>query len=107
MAERFGYCGKITAKQGKRDELLALLLESSKSLQTGAGCDMYMICTMPEEPDSIWVNEVWRSEADHAASLQIPAVRETIAKARPLIAGFAPGIKLRPVGGVGLPPASE
>ena len=58
--------------------------------------------TSPEDPDSIWVNEVWRSEADHDASLTDERTRATIARAMPLIAGME-GTKLQPLAGKGLP----
>jgi quinol monooxygenase YgiN len=48
------------------------------------------------------VTEVWRSEADHGASLANAAVKEVIARARPLIAGFGERFTLEPVFGKGL-----
>ena len=47
--------------------------------------------------------EVWDSRDSHRASLQLPAVRATIARARPMIAGFESSTETEPVGGVGLP----
>jgi hypothetical protein len=52
-------------------------------------------------PDTIWIFELWRDEAAHRASLELPQVRATIERARPLIAGID-GAKLEPAGGVGL-----
>ena len=52
--------------------------------------------------DAVWVTEVWRSEADHDASLSIDGVRELISRARPLIAGAPEAIRTIPVGGKGL-----
>jgi quinol monooxygenase YgiN len=58
------------------------------------------------DPNAIWVTEVWRSEADHAASLTGEAVREIIGRARPLIAGMGERFILEPVGGKGLAESS-
>jgi quinol monooxygenase YgiN len=54
-------------------------------------------------PAVVWITEVWQNEASHHDSLQLPSVRDAIAKAMPLIAGFEPAVVTDPVGGVGLP----
>jgi quinol monooxygenase YgiN len=56
----------------------------------------------PKDADALWISEVWDDRASHAASLQLPAVRDAIARARPMIAGFAERYETEPVGGVGL-----
>ena len=56
----------------------------------------------PGDPDAIWITEVWESKDHHAASLQLPQVRATIAKAKPIIAGFGPSTVVEVKGGVGL-----
>ena len=58
----------------------------------------YIVAEDLSDPDVIWITEVWRSKADHANSLSLPAVRETIARARPLIAGAGTRAETRPVG---------
>jgi quinol monooxygenase YgiN len=45
---------------------------------------------------------VWDSAESHKASLKLPAVRDAIAKGRPLIAGFGESFTTEPVGGHGL-----
>ena len=52
--------------------------------------------------DALWITEVWDSQASHAASLSLPAVRAAIARGRPLIAGFGEHIVTTPVGGHGI-----
>jgi quinol monooxygenase YgiN len=49
------------------------------------------------------MTEVWRSQADHQASLTLDGAKELIALARPLIAGFGERIEVTPLGGKGLP----
>ncbi len=96
----YGLIGKMTATPGERDALIALMLGGSAAMP---GCLSYIVAKDAADADAIWVTEVWDSEASHKASLQVPAVRATIAKAMPLIAGFEPGTVTAPVGGVGLP----
>jgi hypothetical protein len=56
----------------------------------------------PENPDALWITEVWNSQASHAASLTLASVQHAIARARPLIAGFSDRVVTTPVGGIGL-----
>jgi quinol monooxygenase YgiN len=100
---RFGLCGIMIAQAGQRDALLALLLEAADLVADAPGCEVWIVNLMPDNPDALWVTEVWRSEADHAASLTDDAVREIIARAKPLIARMGDRFILEPVGGKGLP----
>lgn len=96
----FGLIGKLRAVSGERDALIALMLEGTGAMP---GCLSYIIARDPADADGIWITEVWDSRDSHRASLQLPAVRAIIARARPLIAGFEQGTETEPVGGVGLP----
>jgi quinol monooxygenase YgiN len=59
-------------------------------------------CRAAADADALWITEVWDSAANHQASLSLPAVKATIAKARPLIAGFSNRVETVPIGGYGL-----
>lgn len=93
-AAQFGMIGKMKAQPGKRAELIAIL-----SSGTGAmpGCRVYLIAEDVKDPDAIWITEIWDDAASHKASLQLPTVRDAIAKGRPLIAGFEISAETRPV----------
>jgi quinol monooxygenase YgiN len=97
----YGLQGKLIAKPGQRDTLIALLLEGSGG-GTMPGCRLYVVSEVVDEPDAIAVFEVWDDKAAHDASLQLESVRATIAGARPLIAGIGGSTDLRPIGGQGL-----
>ena len=97
----YGLQGKMLAKTGQRDALLAILLEASRGTPM-PGCRLYIVSEIPAEPDAIAITEVWDDRAAHQASLQLESVRSLIAKARPLIATMEPAIELRPIGGQGL-----
>ena len=99
---RFGLCGTMKALPGQGDALLALLLQAADLVATAPGCEVWIVNRVPDDPDAVWITEVWRSEADHAASLTVEAVREIITLARPLIAGMGERFILEPVGGKGL-----
>nr|WP_275830891.1 putative quinol monooxygenase [Roseisolibacter sp. H3M3-2] len=100
----YGLIGKMTAKPGERDALIAILLEGVSGMP---GCLSYVVATDPADADAIWITEVWVDQASHQASLAMPSVRAAIAKGRPLIAAFAPGTVTAPVGGHGLATAGR
>jgi quinol monooxygenase YgiN len=95
----YGLIGKMTAVDGKRDELVAILVEGVSGMP---GCLSYIVATDPADANAIWVTEAWDSKASHEASLSMPTVRAAIAKGRPLIASFGSGTVTTPVGGHGL-----
>jgi quinol monooxygenase YgiN len=92
----------MMAHPGQRDALLEELLQAANLVADLPGCEVWIVNTMPDDPDAIWVTEVWRSAADHAASLANDAVKAITARARPLIAEFGDRFTLEPVAGKGL-----
>jgi quinol monooxygenase YgiN len=95
----YGLIGKMLVSPGKRDEVIAVLAESVQGMP---GCLSYVIAEDPTNADAIWITEVWDNEASHKASLSLPAVKDAIARARPLIAGFGERFITVPVAGHGL-----
>ena len=96
----FGLIAKLRARTDERDRLAAILVESTMQLP---GCLAYIVSLDPADRDVIWITEVWDSEESHQASLELPAVRAAIERAKPLIYGMESRIPIVPVGGVGLP----
>lgn len=97
----YGLIGKMTVVVGKRDELLAILLEGTGEMP---GCLSYVVAKDPTDANGIWITEVWDSEQSHKASLSLPAVKQAITRGKPLIAGFSNSTVTEPVGGHGLVP---
>jgi quinol monooxygenase YgiN len=100
----YGLIGKITATTGKRDELVAILLEGTTNIP---GCLSYIVAKDANDAEAIWITEVWDGKANHEASLSLPSVKQAIAKGRPLIAGISDRCFTAPVGGHGLAPAKS
>ncbi|QDH36176.1 antibiotic biosynthesis monooxygenase [Porphyrobacter sp. YT40] len=98
MEEIYGLIGQLKANAGQRAELIAILLEASQAME---GNLLYLVAEDLEDPDLIWITEVWRTRTDHANSLKPAAVQAAIARARPLIAGFGLRAETRPVGYAG------
>jgi quinol monooxygenase YgiN len=103
---RYGLFGKMTAHPGKRDAVVAILLREVEELRA-VGCDLYVVNLAPNNPDVVWISEVWRSREAHRASLQLPSVKRAIAEARPMLTGEFEQIEVDVVGGLGLPPSPE
>ncbi len=95
-AELYGLIGQMMAAPGKRDELIRYLAEGTAEMP---GNLAYMINKDAGDPDAVWIVEVWRNKAAHAASLALPQVQAAIAKARPILAGFGTRAEVIPVGG--------
>lgn len=98
-AQMYGLIGKIRAAPGQRDALISILLENVTNMP---GCLSYIVAREPSDADVIWITEVWDSQSSHEASLSLPAVKDAISRARPLIAAFEQHIETAPVGGHGL-----
>lgn len=76
--------GRLAATPGRRDELLAILAEQDQH-ERMPGCRLYLVAVDDEDPHGVWVTEVWESERDHAASLELDRVKSTIARAMPIL----------------------
>ena len=98
---RYGYSGTMKTRPGHRDDVVELLLGGVDGLAE-VGCETYLVAVSPDDPDMIWVTEVWQSKQHHDDSLQLPDVRATIAKAMPMLTGEFTGQETTVVGGLGV-----
>ncbi len=98
---------KTIAKPGKRDELVLRLEQIIEPLKQNPSCIYYLICTT-EEPDVVWVTELWESKeakdtAPTAMANLSPADRERVQKElMPLVASMTEQMAMTVVGGKGL-----
>jgi quinol monooxygenase YgiN len=99
-----GLIGKVTAVDGRRDELIAILLEGTSEMP---GCLSYVVAKDAADANALWITEVWESKESHMASLTLPKVQGAIARGKPLIAEFGKSTLTNPVGGHGLAPFSS
>ena len=95
----YGLIGKMTAVEGKRDALMAVLLEELRDMP---GNLSYILAKDTGDANTIWVTEAWTNKDAHAASLSLPSVQVAIGKGRPLIAGMDRIAETTPLGGQGL-----
>lgn len=98
----YGLIAKLTIVPGKREDMVRILRESAANMP---GCFSYVVAKDAADENVIWVTEAWDSQASHDASLLLPAVKNAIPQAKPIVAGFEKVAVTTPVWGVGLPPA--
>jgi quinol monooxygenase YgiN len=97
----YGYLGTMRTQPGLRDEVVSALVAGSAALRE-LGCRLYLVSVGEDDPDRIWVTEVWDSQEAHDASLQRPEVRAAIAETMPKLTGEFTSQELSVVGGLGL-----
>jgi quinol monooxygenase YgiN len=97
----YGYLGSMRTQPGRAAEF-AEILTSGADLLKSIGCQLYVVGLSDTDPDMVWVSEVWDSKQEHDASLQLPEVKEAIAKAMPLLTGEFTRQELTIVGGLGV-----
>ena len=97
----YGLIAKMTLQQGKREEVIVLLAESSANMP---GCFSYVIAKDAASDDILWVTEVWESKAAHDASLNLRAVQAVIPKVKLLVVIFERVAETEPVAGLPFEP---
>jgi quinol monooxygenase YgiN len=94
---------RLTAKPGQRQEVVEFLLESGRLFDDNAGCLLYLVSESEDDPNVIWVVDLWTSEEAHTEALKAPELRPFIERAMPLLEGMPEQIKVHTAGGKGLP----
>ena len=99
---RVGRYVQLKAREGQRDVLVEHMLGVAQLLADVPGCELYVINTSATETDTVWVTEVWSTQAALAASLTIESVKASVEQVVLLLAGPPERIDILPVGGKGL-----
>lgn len=102
MMNKYFLHGKLKAKVGQGDQLAGILLKASDLVSTSKGCRLYIVSKDNNDPDAVWITEVWDTKQDHDDSLKNDSVRALIMKAMPLLDGQPEkGQQLEMIGGFG------
>jgi quinol monooxygenase YgiN len=94
---------RLTAKPGQRQRVVEILLESGKLFDDNPACLLYLVSESTDDPNLVWVIDLWTSEQAHAEALKAPELRPFVEQAMPLLEGMPEQLGVRPVGGRGLP----
>ncbi|KAB7745114.1 antibiotic biosynthesis monooxygenase [Nostocoides sp. F2B08] len=93
----FANVGSLGSVPGGRDRLVEILTRRSADLEA-AGCLLYEVGVNDEQPDTVFVVELWTSATAHRESLQLSSVQAAIQEARPLLSGEMHGLRFDVVG---------
>ena len=90
---------RLTAKPGQRQPVVEILLESGKLFDDNPACLLYLVSESSDDPDLVWVIDLWTSQEAHAEALKTPELRPFVEQAIPLLEGMPEQIEVRLVGG--------
>jgi quinol monooxygenase YgiN len=90
----YGLIAQINCVDGKRDELVDILRKGTASMP---GCQSYVIAYDSNNPNAIWITEVWDTKESHAASLNLPDVQSAISQGQTMILGFGSRVETSPI----------
>jgi quinol monooxygenase YgiN len=99
---QYGLYTRLTAKDGLRDRLIEVLMESARLLEQVDGCVYFVVTRVAGTTDEICVMDVWRSREEHAEALAAEDMKALVAEARPLLAEMPQPVELEVVGGKGV-----
>jgi quinol monooxygenase YgiN len=95
----FALVNRLLTKPGERDAVVENLLESGRAFDGNDACLLYLVTESVDEPDTIWVVDLWTSEEAHTDALRDPRLRPFIEATMPLLQAPPEQIELRPRGG--------
>jgi quinol monooxygenase YgiN len=99
---RIGRYVRMVAVPGKGSVLAASLLRVAEGLRGSAGCELYVVNLAADEPDTVWVTEIWADEASSDRALSGDLGEVGIGAVIELLAGPPELVELTPLGGPGL-----
>ena len=76
----------MTALPGRREEVIALIKESARAGGSDSGLLTYSINTGLDEPDAIWVTELWTDKQAHDTTTRSEPVQEVTQRFLDLLA---------------------
>lgn len=101
MKATFGFRATMTARPGKGDELVALLLTATNGTgpATSEDCVLYLVGRSAGDPDVVHVTEGWTTKEAHAKNFESQQAKAFVARLAPLVTGDAQYQDEVPVGG--------
>lgn len=62
--EKVARYARSKAKPGRGEEVARRLLAAADSLRANPACELYLVSRQADDPDTVWVTELWRSQAE-------------------------------------------
>ena len=73
-----GRYAKMTAKAGQGEVMARKMLTVADDLREVPGCELYVINRAGDDPDVVWITELWRSQEQLDAALDRPSAADAI-----------------------------
>ena len=86
---------RLTAKPGQGQRVVEILLESGKLFDDNPACLLYLVSTSTDDPNLVWMIDLWTSQEAHAEALKAPELRPFVEQAMPLLEGMPEQIEVR------------
>jgi len=96
--------GTSVAHPGRGEELAQHLLAAAAELESDPGCELYLVNRQRDAPDTIWITELWRSQADLDGAVEKIKDSPEVAAVRELVQSWDM-VELELLGGKGAAPA--
>jgi quinol monooxygenase YgiN len=96
---KFALFNKLTAKPGQSGRVVELLIESGQLFNDNPACILYLVAESTDDPNVVWVADLWTSEQEHSDALKAPELRPYIEETIPLLERMPEQIAVRPMGG--------
>lgn len=103
--ERVGRYVRMVAQPGRGEDLARSLLAVAAGMAGAPGCEAYIVNAAPDEPDTVWVTEVWADAASSDDALNRDLGEAGLGAVLELLAAAPDYIEVSPLGGPGLPQA--
>lgn len=99
---KFSLFNKFLVQDGKQGTMVEILLEAAESMKILDECEIYLVNISEDEPNSVYIYEVWSNEKAHQDSLTLEASQTLISKAKQIITGVERISTLQAMGGKGI-----
>ncbi|WP_143517063.1 putative quinol monooxygenase [Pseudonocardia sp. MH-G8] len=101
--ERVGRYVRMAAHPGEGAALADALLNVAGNMRQAPGCEMYVVNLSADEPDIVWVTELWSDALSSDRALGGELGQVGLEDVVTHLAAPPELIAVRPLGGVGLP----
>lgn len=101
-AERVGRYVRMVAVPGRGAELARSLLTVATGMGDAPGCQAYVVNAAPDEPDTVWVTEIWADAQSSDDALNRDLGEAGLGAVLELLAQAPEYIEVNPLGGPGL-----
>lgn len=95
----YALINKMTTNPGRRQEVIDLMLEAGAPFDDDPACLLYLVSAASDDPDVIWVQDLWTDEAAHVAAMSTEEMSGYVKQAMPLLTGMPEQIEVQPSGG--------